>query len=219
MIVRSCDGCRPVAPVDAGADQRCGRRDSVSRATARHIARCAMRRRTHNCRFCDWPHPPPRQLVDITVFNHCARALRPRAGWRGLHRPVNRGNPSRGPCTQLVRDYFETFHAQAAHWRDGQGLPRVVEQAAVARSATASLAEALAEAGVPRLPDVRMSGGGLRAVPVFGLPTRSACPVLLQGARILPELRWAPHDRSCRALGRPRISRRTHQPVPGWSGS
>ncbi len=70
--------------------------------------------------------------------------------------------PERGALHQLVRDHFETFRAQAAHLRDGQGLPRFVEQAAFARSATASLAEALAEAGVPRLPDVRMSGGGLR---------------------------------------------------------
>jgi len=30
---------------------------------------------------------------------------------------------------------FETFRAQAAHLRDGQGLPRFVEQAAFAGSA------------------------------------------------------------------------------------
>ena len=54
--------------------------------------------------------------------------------------------PERGALHQLVRDHFETFRAQAAHLRDGQGLPRFVEQAAFARSATASLAEALAEA-------------------------------------------------------------------------
>ena len=72
--------------------------------------------------------------------------------------------PERGALHQLVRDHFETFRAQAAHLRDGQGLPRFVEQAAFAPSpsATASFAVALAEAGVPRLPDVRMSGGGLR---------------------------------------------------------
>lgn len=28
----------------------------------------------------------------------------------------------------VVRDHFETFRAQAAHLRDGQGLPRFVEQ-------------------------------------------------------------------------------------------
>lgn len=100
--------------------------------------------------------------------------------------------PAQGALHQLVRDHFETFRAQAAHLRDGQGLPRFVEQAAFERSATASLAEALAEAGVSRLPDVRVSGGWLRAVPVFGLPTRSTGPVLLQGARILSQLRRSP---------------------------
>ena len=65
----------------------------------RHIARCAMRRRTHDCRFCDRSHPLPPQLVDIKVFNHWARALRPWPGWRGLHSLINRADPSRAPCT------------------------------------------------------------------------------------------------------------------------
>ena len=56
--------------------------------------------------------------------------------------------PQQGALHQLVRDHFETFRTQAAALRDGQGLPRFVEQAAFARSATASLAEALAEAGI-----------------------------------------------------------------------
>ena len=87
--------------------------------------------------------------------------------------------PEQGALHQLVRDHFETFRAQAAHLRDGQGLPRFVEQAAFARSATASLAEALVGAGVSRLPDVRVPGGGVRAVPVLELPTRSPGSVLL----------------------------------------
>jgi hypothetical protein len=49
---------------------------------------------------------------------------------------------------QVVPDYFETFRAQAAGLRDGEGLPRFVEQAAFARRAPACQAEALAEAGV-----------------------------------------------------------------------
>ena len=36
--------------------------------------------------------------------------------------------PEQGALHQLVRDHFETFRAQAAHLRDGQGLPRFVEQ-------------------------------------------------------------------------------------------
>jgi hypothetical protein len=48
---------------------------------------------------------------------------------------------------QVVREHFETFRAQAAGLRNGEGLARFVEQAALARSAPASLAEALAETG------------------------------------------------------------------------
>jgi len=33
-----------------------------------------------------------------------------------------------GALHQLVRDHFETFRVQAAGLRDGQGLPRFVEQ-------------------------------------------------------------------------------------------
>ena len=36
--------------------------------------------------------------------------------------------PEHGAPHQLVRDHFETFREQAAHLRDGQGLPRFVEQ-------------------------------------------------------------------------------------------
>jgi len=66
--------------------------------------------------------------------------------------------PSQGVVYQVVRDHFETFRAQAAGLRDGEGLPRFVEQAAFAHSAPASLAEALAEAGVSRVAALRMPG-------------------------------------------------------------
>jgi hypothetical protein len=59
---------------------------------------------------------------------------------------------------QVVRDHFETFRAQAAGLRDGEGLPRFVEQAAFAHSAPASLAESLAEAGVSRASAVMTVG-------------------------------------------------------------
>jgi hypothetical protein len=36
--------------------------------------------------------------------------------------------PSHGALYQIVLDYFETFRAQAASLRDGEGLPRFVEQ-------------------------------------------------------------------------------------------
>ena len=36
--------------------------------------------------------------------------------------------PTEGAVYQIVREYFETFRAQAACLRDGEGLPRFVEQ-------------------------------------------------------------------------------------------
>jgi hypothetical protein len=56
---------------------------------------------------------------------------------------------------QVVRDHLETFRAQACGLRDGEGLPRFVEQAAFAPRAAASHAEALAEAGVSRVAALR----------------------------------------------------------------
>jgi hypothetical protein len=37
-------------------------------------------------------------------------------------------SPAQGALYQIVRDHFETFRAQAASLRDGEGLPRFVEQ-------------------------------------------------------------------------------------------
>ena len=36
--------------------------------------------------------------------------------------------PAQHALYQIVRDHFETFRAQAASLRDGEGLPRFVEQ-------------------------------------------------------------------------------------------
>ena len=36
--------------------------------------------------------------------------------------------PTSGVLHQVVRDHFETFRAQAADLRDGEGLPGFVEQ-------------------------------------------------------------------------------------------
>ena len=38
-------------------------------------------------------------------------------------------SPARGVLYQIVQDHFETFRAQAASLRDGEGLPRFVEHA------------------------------------------------------------------------------------------
>ena len=50
-------------------------------------------------------------------------------GWVAIASVVYRPRrPEQGELHQLVRDHFETFRAQAAGMRDGQGLPRFVEQ-------------------------------------------------------------------------------------------
>jgi len=54
---------------------------------------------------------------------------------------------SQGVVYQVVRHHFESFRAQAAGLRDGEGLPRFVEQAA-SRAALGEHAVASAEAGV-----------------------------------------------------------------------
>ena len=36
--------------------------------------------------------------------------------------------PAQGPLYRIVHDHFETFRVQAASLRDGEGLPRFVEQ-------------------------------------------------------------------------------------------
>jgi len=38
-------------------------------------------------------------------------------------------SPEDGVLYRIVRDHFETFRAQAANLRDGQGLPKFVERA------------------------------------------------------------------------------------------
>jgi len=68
--------------------------------------------------------------------------------------------PSQGVVYQVVRDHFETFRAQAAGLRDGEGLPRFVEQEFRALLRCGCLAGRLRalRSGVPR----RSLGGGGR---------------------------------------------------------
>jgi hypothetical protein len=39
-----------------------------------------------------------------------------------------RRDPAGSVLQQIVREHFETFRAEAAHLRDGEGLPRFVEE-------------------------------------------------------------------------------------------
>jgi hypothetical protein len=101
----------------------------------------------------------------------------------------------------------QNFHHCVGLRTDGTGrkeLPRFVEQAAFARSAPASRAEALAEAEIPRVPALRMAGRRLRPFPLPRLWSRPAGPVLVQGPSVLSELR--PFDA---AQGRPEQGRGT----------
>ena len=37
-------------------------------------------------------------------------------------------NPADGALYRIVHEHFETFRAEAGHLREGEGLPRFVEQ-------------------------------------------------------------------------------------------
>jgi hypothetical protein len=94
---------------------------------------------------------------------------------------------------QVVRDHYETFRTQAASIRDGAGLPRFVEQAAFARSASASHAVASAEAGVWRVAALRVPGPSttLRAIPSHVEGWRAASRVAIRRATPKPWRRRA----------------------------
>jgi hypothetical protein len=100
--------------------------------------------------------------------------------------------PAHSARYQIVRDPFETFHAHAARLRDGEGLPRFVEEAAFAHRAPACHAEALAEAGVPELSAVRLARRRVRAVSLRRLRPRPAGPLFVQEPRGLSQLRCPP---------------------------
>lgn len=63
----------------------------------------------------------------ISRFLHCVKAWTV-GGVASASSTYQPRRPDQGALHQLVRDHFETFRAQAAHLRDGQGLPRFVEQ-------------------------------------------------------------------------------------------
>ncbi len=48
--------------------------------------------------------------------------------WRRRPTSYQARHPAQGVLYQVGRDHFETFRAQAADLRDGEGLPRFVEQ-------------------------------------------------------------------------------------------
>ncbi len=64
----------------------------------------------------------------IPVFPPLARRPPHQGGWPCRPLATNRGCPAEGVPYQIVQAHFETFRAQAASLRDGEGLPRFVEQ-------------------------------------------------------------------------------------------
>ena len=77
-------------------------------------------------------------------------------------------NPAQGVLFQVVRDHFETFRAQAASLRDGEGLPRFVEQEFRDFLRCGCLA-----GGFARL---RCTGCGLDRLVPFSCKGRGFCP-------------------------------------------
>jgi hypothetical protein len=101
---------------------------------------------------------------------------------------------------QVVRDHYETFAAEAASWREGDGLPRFIDEAAFARSASASRAVASAEAGVSRVPEMRLARGRVRPLPLRRVWPGSPRALLVQEPHGLSVLWWAPHAASARPV-------------------
>ena len=62
--------------------------------------------------------------------------------------------PTEGAVYQIVREHFETFRAQAARLRDGEGLPRFVEQEICSSCGGRRMAERAAHVIDRLLPDV-----------------------------------------------------------------
>jgi hypothetical protein len=66
---------------------------------------------------------------------------------------------------------------------------------------------------VPRLPGVRPARARLRPREVRRMPPRAPCRLLLQAARVLPELRRTTHGRDVGTSRRPRVPARPGQAV------
>jgi Transposase zinc-binding domain len=82
---------------------------------------------TSDRKICDLPHAFLRLQANFVGF----LAGTAPACWFRVPAPSTTYEPRRppqGPLYQIVRDHFETFRAHAASLRDGEGLPRSVEQ-------------------------------------------------------------------------------------------
>ena len=77
-------------------------------------------------------------------------------------------SPEDGVLYRIVRDHFETFRAQAANLRDGQGLPKFVE-----RAFTDVLRCGWLAGGFARF---RCAGCGFVRLVAFSCKGRALCP-------------------------------------------
>jgi hypothetical protein len=115
---------------------------------------------------------------------------------------------SQGVVCQVVRDHFDTFRAQAAGLRDGEGLPRFVEQEFRALLRCGCLAGGFAR--------FRCDDCGLDRLVPFSCKGRAACASCVPSTmpRAVPSKvdgRRAPDGGTRRAPGGPR--------VPGGAGA
>ena len=79
--------------------------------------------------MCDLPLGGPRISADFFRF---VAGTAP-AFWSRVGAPSTTyepRHPAQSLLYQIVREHFETFRAQAANLREGEGLPRFVEQKA-----------------------------------------------------------------------------------------
>jgi hypothetical protein len=77
-------------------------------------------------RLVHWGVADPASLSPVPVRRSCDRGWTSWAFPSLVYRPRS---PEQEVLHTLVRDHYETFRAQAAGRRDGQGLPRFVERA------------------------------------------------------------------------------------------
>ena len=111
-------------------------------------------------------------LIGVSLSQHCpGRRRHPTWGpWPSSERSAGPATPST-PCS--TRSSPSTWRSSCARWR----RPATARPAAVRR------------ARIPGVSDVRRVGTGRGAVSVRGLRPRALRAVLLQGPRLLPELR------------------------------
>jgi hypothetical protein len=167
------------------------RPESISDVTVSRYARLASRR-GRGVRTNGWPLRSSRV---IDAGNGWFRRRHAASPWACMALPLGTyapRDPAASVLYQVVRDHYQTFRAEATRLRDGEGLPRFVAEEFAAFLRCGWLA------------------GGF-ALQLHALPRGAAGGVLVQGSRVLSELRGSSDDRAGGPPRGPRVARGTSQ--------